>query len=47
MVDSPKKHKIAIVQLTCKSNKQENFDISKSLITQAKAQGAEVGAFKF
>ena len=36
------KHKIAICQLTCTADKQENFDACKKLIMSAKDQGAEV-----
>lgn len=36
------KHKIAICQITCKKDKNENFATLKSLITEAKQQGAEV-----
>ncbi|CAF1002737.1 unnamed protein product [Brachionus calyciflorus] len=39
---SKAKHKIAICQLTCKENKNENFNICKKLITEAKSQGAEI-----
>ncbi|XP_023211076.1 nitrilase and fragile histidine triad fusion protein NitFhit-like [Centruroides sculpturatus] len=33
---------IAVCQLTCKSNKEENFEICKSLIEKAKKRGAEM-----
>ena len=36
------KHKIAVCQLTCTNDKYKNFDICKSLIIDAKNQGAEV-----
>ena len=36
------KHKIAICQLTCTDDINENFNVCKSLITDAKSQGAEV-----
>lgn len=36
------KHKIAVCQLTCKENKDENFKICKDLITEAKSKGAEM-----
>lgn len=36
------KHKIAICQLTQKADKNENFDASKKLITEAKQAGAQV-----
>ncbi len=38
------KHKIAICQLTCTENKNENFNVCKSLIIDAKNQGAEVSS---
>ena len=41
------KHKIAICQITCKENKEENFNICKKLITEAKNEGAEVKNFRF
>lgn len=36
------KHKIAVCQLTCSGDKNTNFEICKSLISDAKNQGAEV-----
>lgn len=40
-MSSLNKHKIAICQFTCKSDKDENFEISRKLITEAKAAGAK------
>ena len=37
-----RKYKIAICQLTCKDDKNENFSICKNLIAEAKQQGAKV-----
>ena len=36
------KHKIGVVQLTCKADKDENFEIAKNLIQDAKNKGALV-----
>lgn len=36
------KHKIAVCQLTCTEDKDKNFNICKSLIIDAKNQGAKV-----
>lgn len=36
------KNKIGILQITCGASKQENFEVCKSLITQAKDQGAKM-----
>lgn len=41
------KHKIAICQLTCNEDKNQNFNTCKDLITKAKDQGAEVFGFLF
>jgi hypothetical protein len=39
---SSNKSKIAVCQLTCGADKQENFNICKQLISQAKKEGAQV-----
>ena len=36
------KHKIGVVQLTCKADKNENFEVAKKLIIEAKEKGALV-----
>ncbi len=36
------KHKIAICQFTCKADKDENFEVAKKLLVDAKAAGAKV-----
>ena len=41
-MDKGIKQKIAICQLTCKADKNENFNVSKKLITEAKKAGAKV-----
>lgn len=38
----PRKNKIAIIQITCTGNKDENFEIAKNLIKDAKNKGARV-----
>lgn len=40
-MDKGIKQKIAICQLTCKADKNENFNVSKKLITEAKKAGAK------
>lgn len=42
MLGQTGKHKIGLVQMTCKSDKAENFEIAKNLIRNAKEKGALV-----
>ena len=41
------KQKIAICQITCTENKNENFNICQKLITDAKSEGAKVKHYLF
>ena len=45
LFNQSRKNRIALCQITCNDNKNENFEICKKLITEAKNQDAKVKNF--